>query len=319
MRMLNVSKTPVRTATPVVAVTPAGPSKVAPEETLQYQMARWKPVDQSIVERFARNGVKSLTETPICREGKTPATRFVAIDRKESAEAIASGKFNFYFGDRLALCYRRGTSVTFILFDKYNSSSPVAQIIGSATVSDIFISPVAAIPDEVFNSLALPRAAYRKAIGGSDPATFVIYNEFRKASTAITDVFPTVFPKTLMIDPVDLALWQTKLPTLVIVDPRSKEEFKAKSLPQAVNLPLILTSNPSGKELFKLKRADIEAVDAAYLAKLIEVTQANKAQGRSRPVAVVGSSVPDARTLTLLASLQQIGVQQLIWVAERSN
>lgn len=299
------------TPPPLAAATPPAVNQVAIDQAeMVRRRSNWKSITSEMLAELEKNGGRKVPVSAGCALGLAESRHF-AIERKDVAEAAMTGLINIYLGDRNPRCYRTGSEIELVLFDRWDPNAMVAAKAGVVKIVGIFDARVRAIPDSIFSALGVERSEHSVFFGGADPETILIYQPVNKKPSAATE-FPPIFPRVDVLDRTRLAELQKRRPDVFLVDARSVEEVSARRVLGAVNIPVNDAANLKQRGPFATTRAELSAMRFDVRPLLENLRSATT--GKQRPVVVIGDGTSDLRPMALLLELQKLRVRDLYWL-----
>jgi hypothetical protein len=274
----------------------------------EIELLEFKPLNSDIESKFKQQGIAPLNATPTCNNPKSNPEKYLSGEIDAIFKKVVKGEFNLYMGDRVDKCYRANSRVELLLFDRTNPTSKFIQNIGSVRIKHIFLSPVAKIPDAVFDALTIQKSRHNSLFPSADPDTIVVYEDFKPSVSSEMDFFP-IFPNTDRISQDQLADIKVKYANQYVLDLRSAAERKKKPIDGSIEVNILIPTNLDGVKISMLTRNDIDSIPV----KLFELFE--RIENREgNAVIIVGSGERDLRAAALAMALKNSTPLDIFWL-----
>jgi hypothetical protein len=271
--------------------------------------ARWRAVGGSARALFAANGLQPLMETPICKSpGQRPMEAIVA-ERADIVEAVAAKNFDVYLGDRDSRCYKSGSKLRVVVFDRMVANGAFARFAGWITIRQLYFGAVAKIPDLVFQALGIEKSEHAKFFGGADPETVFIFDSYIPDDGSQAAL--PLLPRAEKVPYSSLDAIRSRHKDVVVVDLRSAREAEASPVPGAHSLPVELDPMIANKSFFQVQRQELlngAKYNSAHLLSLL------REKSESTALVLIGANEEDLRPAPVAMELLPIRLANLYWM-----
>ena len=202
-------------------------------------------------------------------------------------------------------CYKVGDRIL-IFAGGQAPNEPYISVVGEVEIKDIVRGPVADFPEKLFSLLGISKGRLQP-FDFQHPTDGSVFAIFRFAP-ANFNIEPPKFPPLQF--PLTKVITGEKAPNiygdpnLTIIDVRSESEYRARSVPGAINIPFKIKSN---KFSWNVNLAEVQNSNFE-IASLMD--------RRNQPVAVVGADRTDGRSFWAISEMYRAGFRRLIWLPE---
>ena len=277
----------------------------------QWLLVKVKPIEsakfKSVVASSAPN-MKPVDRTSGCAIGLQPTTTVSVIDRKV-ADRVEAGELQFLFGFKQPRCYVVGGKLQ-VLYYSSSDQAPFVTPVGTVTISDLVEFQPSQISSALLDLMGVTKDEYQEFAGFQRPAglgeMLVRFDGFAKPKISDGET-PMGFPRAEVVNASQVDALKKRFSNLLIVDVRSAEEFRVKSIAGAKNVPFKLPNEISAEFSWKTMNRDI------LKSKFDFATLSDKGPV---PVVVVGASSKDPRPMYAMSDLLRFGFRQVYWLRD---